>query len=304
MPGRRKSDEFALSVSEAALLHMAHREPGYLPKVKEVAYELIYDSERWLCGHIAQPFAISGVNLSRWWRAFEVEGLWFVLKPRDPPPFSKVREYELLPAFGPTPDDELPPTLHRLQTSPSPDYIGPRRRRNRGDQSGARTTAKPPQVKGKKRNDVKRVFTLLYNLALEELELLSQNVAYSVEQSWRCGRPRLLRGLALIRRLDRACGNLLHDLRVTLASVVQALPTTQVFSRATHKNLTRERERAPEAFSASGSLEVSDAGHTIIPRLKLNSWIWDEPPLPWADDLFGVLWPPNLFGALEEEVFT
>ena len=28
VPGRRKSDEFALRVSEAALLHMSHREPG------------------------------------------------------------------------------------------------------------------------------------------------------------------------------------------------------------------------------------------------------------------------------------
>ena len=107
-----------------------------------------------------------------------------------------------------------------------------------------------------------------------------------------------------MRRFSRACGSALHDLRGAVASVVQASRIAQVFSLATHKNLTWERERAPEAFSASGSLEASDAGHSIIPRLKLNSWIWDEPPLPWADDLFGVLWPPNLFGALEEEVFT
>ena len=304
VPGRRKSDEFALRVSEAALLHMSHREPGYLPMVKEIAYELIYESERLLCGHIVQIGNVPAINLSRWWRAFEVDGLWFVLKPCDPLRYSKVREYELLPAVGPTPDDDLPPTLRRLQSFAPPEYIGPRRRRNRGGANGRSNAAKPPQAKGKKRNEVKRVVSELYNLAFEELKLLSQNVAYEASQSWRRGKPSLLRGIVHMRRFSRACGSALHDLRGAVASVVQASRIAQVFSLATHKNLTWERERAPEAFSASGSLEASDAGHSIIPRLKLNSWIWDEPPLPWADDLFGVLWPPNLFGALEEEVFT
>ena len=112
---------------------VAHREPGYLPMVKEIAYELIYESERLLCGHIVQIGNVPAINLSRWWRAFEVDGLWFVLKPCDPLRYSKVREYELLPAVGPTPDDDLPPTLRRLQGNrsrwhlASPCHRAPRR---------------------------------------------------------------------------------------------------------------------------------------------------------------------------------
>lgn len=308
VPGRRKSDEYALRVSEAALLHMAHREPGYLPKVKEAAYELIYESERLLCGHIVQIGAAPAVNLARWWRAFNVDGLWFVLKPCDPPRFSKVREYELLPASGPTPEDDVPPTLTREQSSPPPDYIGPRRRRNRGGASGSRAKAVKPslQLKGNKRNEVKRLFTELYNLTDRELYLLSQNVAHTAAQLLRIAKPRLLRSLVEMRRFSWSCGTALHDLRDALASVVQTSRIFWVFPVSVRETATRQqRELYSETFGSSGRLESSNAGHVVSARLKLNSWKWNEPPVPWAEDLFGVIWTPHLFGVREEEqVFT
>lgn len=308
VPGRRKSDEFALRVSEAALLHMAHREPGYLPIVKEAAYGLIYESERILCGHIVQLGNMPAVNLSRWWRAFDVDGLWFVLKPCELPRFSKVREYELLPASGPTPDDDVPPKLIRAQNSPPPDYIGPRRRRNRGDTNGVRAkAAKPPlQAKGRRRKDVKRVFTDLYGFARMELELLSQNIAQGAMQAWRARKPRLLRSVVEMRRFGSSCGTALRDLRAALASVVQTSRTFWVFPISIREASTRpQRQLASEPFGPSGRLESSNAGHVVSARLKLNSWKWDEPPLPWAEYLFGVDWTRDIFGVIEEEqVFT
>lgn len=308
VPGRRKSDEYALRVSEAALLHMAHREPGYLPVVKEAAYELIYESERLLCGHIVQIGNVPAVNLSRWWRAFEVDGLWFVLKPCDPPRFSKVREYELLPAAGPTPDDDVPPKMRREQKSPPPEYIGPRRRRNRGDANGSRVAMPKPtrQAKGKKRNEVKRTLAELYNAARRQLKLLSQNGTRKILQSWRAGKPRLLRSLVEMRRFSRSCGTALHDLRDELASVVQASRIARVFSISVREASTRQRRQlVHETFGPAGRLEPCAAGHLLGLRLRLNSWTWDEPPVPWAEDLFGVIWTPHLFGVREEEqVFT
>ena len=307
MPGRRKSDEYALRVSEAALLHMAHREAGYLPLVKEVAYERIYESERLLCGHIVQIGKVPAVNLSRWWRAFDVDGLWFVLKPCDPPRFSKVREYELLPALGPTPDDEVPPKVRREQTTPPPDYIGPRRRRNRGDANGSRAAmAKPTQpARNKKRDEVKRIFAELYNSAQEQFKLLSQNVVHSVAQSWRSGKPRLLRSLLELRRFTSSCGIALHEGRDGVASVVQVSRISRVFSILVREASTRQqRQLVTETFGPSGRLEPSAAGHVVSPRLRLNSWTWDEPPLPRAEFSFGA-WPPHWFGVREEEqVFT
>lgn len=306
--GRRKSDEFALRVSEAALLHMAHREPAYLPMVQDAAYELIYESERILCGHIVQIGNVPPVNLARWWRAFNVDGLWFRLQPCGPAPYSKVREYELLPASGPTPDDDVPPKITRTQTTPPPDYIGPRRRRNRGDANGSRATAAKPtlQAKGKKRNEVKRVFTELYNSARHQFKLLSQNVVRSVMQAWHERKPRLLRNLVEMRRLSRSYGTALHDFRVDAASVVQASRIARVFSILVREISTRKpRQHVPETFGPSGRLEPCAAGHVVSPRLRLNSWTWDEPPVPWAEDLFGVIWTPHLFGVREEEqVFT
>ncbi|MEQ1818286.1 MAG: hypothetical protein ABL871_06715 [Terricaulis sp.] len=307
--GRRKSDEFALRISDAALLHMAHREAGYLSMVKEAAYELIYESERMLCGHIVQIGHVPAVNLARWWRAFDADGLWFVLKPCDPPRFSKVREYELLPATGPTPEDDVPPTVTRGQKTPAPDYIGPPRRRNRGDANGARAAVTPKparQARNKKRNEVKRIFTELYNSKRQQLNLLSQNIARSFVQSWRAEKPRLLRSLVEIRRLSRSCGIALHYFRDELASVVQASRISRVFSVLVREASTRQRRQlVSETFGPSGRLEPSAAGHVVSPRLRLNSWTWDEPPVPWAEDLFGVIWTPHLFGVREEEqVFT
>lgn len=309
--GRRKSDEFALRVSDAALLHMAHREPGYLPMVKEIAYDLIYQSERILCGHIVQIGNVPAVNLSRWWRAFDVDGLWFVLRPCDPSRFSKVREYELLPAAGPTPDDEPPPKVTREQTSAPPEYIGPRRRRNRGDVNGSRAAVAKPaqQAKGKKRNEVKRTFTELYNSALEQLNLLSQNLMRSVVQSWRAEKPRLLRTLVEMRRLSRSCGTALHELRNAgddAASIVRSALTSRVFSVFFYRSATRrQRELVSETSGPAGRLVVSNAGHVVSPRIRLYTWSWDIPPSPRAEETCGGLWPPTWFGPREEEqVFT
>ena len=303
VPGRRKSDEFALRVSEAALMHMAHREPGYLPRVKEAAYERIYESERLLCGHIVQIGNVPAVNMLRWWRAFYVDGLWFVLKPCEPPRFSKVREYELLPALGPTPDDDTPPpTLRREQKTPPPEYIGPRRRRNRGDASGSRAPVRPTaQAKGKKSKEVKRLLIELYNSSLTELELLSQNVAHIASQSWRARKPRLFRNLVQLRQFGRVCGTALHDGRDAIASLVQVSRLLRVFSIFSREALTRQEQLAPETFGPVGRLESSSAGHAISALLRLNSWKWDEPPLPWAEYLFGVDWTLNIFGVVEEE---
>ncbi|MCA8885155.1 MAG: hypothetical protein KDA35_00945 [Hyphomonadaceae bacterium] len=302
VPGRRKSDEFALRVSEAALLHMAHREPSYLPKVKEAAYECIYESERILCGHIVQIGNVPEVNPSRWWRPFEVDGLWFVLKPCELPRFSKVREYELLPATGPTPDDDVPPKLIRKQKTPPPEYIGPRKRRNRRDVNGSRARGgKPSMQQGGKKKGLKRVLVEMSGAALTELELLSQNTLRDVVQAWRKTKPVLFAGARHIRLTS---GSALRDLRDALASLVQSERVSRVFSVWGREALTHQRHVEPETIGPCGRLVQSDAGHNVSPRLRLNSWAWDEPPLPRAE-FFGALWPPHWFGVREEEqVFT
>ena len=310
VPGRRKSDEFAVSVSDAALMHMANRPAHFVADVRAEAHMRACEAERMLCGHIVVIGKVPPVNLARWWRPFELDGLWFVLEPRDNPD-TDIRLYELMPSFGPAShDDDVPPQLRRKQRRAPPVHIGPRQRvrRNRDDADGSRGGAVKPsaqQAKGKKkRNGLKRILTELYDSALSEIELLSQKFAHRLSQAWRTGKPRLLRSLMRMRRFGQACGIALHDGRDAVASVVQASQLFRVFFISAREALTRERERAPETFGPSGRLEPSNAGHTISPRLRLNSWNWDEPPLPWADDLFGVLWPPNLFGAREEEVFT
>ncbi len=317
VPVRRISNEYALSISAQALAQiLTHRRPSkHLTNVQDAGYARIFKAERRLCGHIVVIGNPGPVDLSDWHAPFDVDGKRYVLEPRKPSKGSNVRVYELMPSYGPAPGGGLPPQLVRKHRDEPPAYIGPRRRSPRdrkGVDSSRGAAAKPvtPAKKGKKKNEVKRIFTELYNSNSElmELKLLSQTLACGVVQLWRQRKPRLLRSLVEMRRLVRSCGIALHDLREfsgAVASVARRSLTSLVFPISVSESATRkQRELVSETFGPTGRLVACDACNIGSTRIPLNSWSWDTPPRPRADEACGALWPIGLFGPREEEVFT
>lgn len=311
---RRMADEFALRWSPEALA-AASRSADYMRLVGEEAYARIHFAEAVLCGAVLiVPIGRVGrlETFDRWWAPFRVEDQWFVLRYHD----TYIREYELLPANGPAPSgDGDEPRRRRQQRRDPPPRIGPRprARRNPNDAQGAaraatarkqpRRTEKAGKKRKKKRNDVKRSVNKLYDFVARvgvELELRLEEATQNLRQQWREIRPQLLRSFV---RMLGECGNVATLFLDGVASFVQLPRHIQRLASSLQSRLTvaPASETQTETFGPRGRLETSDAGHRVSRRLKLYSWNWDEPPIPWAEYIFGVDWTRDIFGVPEEE---
>lgn len=304
---RRIADEFALRWSAEALECVADRSSDYVREVAERAYARIHFAEAVLCGAILLiPIGRVGAieTFDKWWTPFKVGDQWFVLRYHD----TYIREYELFPCKAPTPGhDGDEPTRNRQQRRAPPPRIGPRpRRRNGNDANGARAAAvrNPPRKtaktkKGKKRkqDDAKRIVNELYDLASRELELRVGELNHSCKQLGQEWREILTHLLSSFDDMKRVGG---IAFREAVASLVQ-LRQIALLARPLNSSFTSTRERASETFGPSGRLEASYVGHIRGLRLRLNSWRWDEPPVPWTEYLFGVDWTLDPFGPPEEE---
>lgn len=297
---RRDAAEFALRWSAEAEQHVKGKSAEFVRMVTSAAYARIYLAEAILCGAIAViPIGrVAPIDaFDKWWTAFKVGDLWFVLRYHD----KFIREYELTPAFGPTPGDGGdPPPMTRQQRRPPPQRIGPRPRvrRNRGGAQGSRATKQLGKAIKKKARKAKRIAMEFCLRAMRELEVRSCDLTYDVVQLWRQKRPRLLRSVVHMRR---ACGSTMQFLRDVSASFVQVRQEADALVISINASFTRDVEVVTETYGPSGQLEASYEGHTVFPRLRLNSWRWKTPPIAWNEYLFGVDWTKDIFGVQEEE---
>lgn len=297
---RRVSDEFALRWSAEAEQHVKGKSAEFVRMVTSSAYARIYLAEAILCGAIAViPFGrVAPIeSFDKWWTAFKVGDLWFVLRYRD----EFIREYELVPAFGPTPGDGGdPPPMTRQQRRPPPQRIGPRprARRNRGDAQGSRATKQLGKAIRKGAKKAKRVAIEFYLRTMRELEAHSCDITSNVMQLWRQKRPRLLRNVV---HMKRVCGSAMQFWRDFSAPFVQVRQQADALVTSINASFTRHVEVVTETYGPSGQLEESDAGHIVFPRIRLNSWKWKTPPTAWNEYLFGVDWTKDIFGVREEE---
>lgn len=302
---RRVSNEFVLRWSAEALDHVNGKPAKFIKLVNSSAYARIYIAEAVLCGAIAViPFGrVAPIeSFDQWWTAFKVDDLWFVLRYHD----TSIREYELVPAFGPTPGNGgPPPTMTRQQRRPAPQRIGPRQRRNRGDAQGSRASATEKKIKvavkgaKKKIDGAKRAIIELAQRTVWELE--ARSVAFTTEAKhlWRQTRTRI--SDAICDLSFPSYGNAVQTLQGVCETFVQVRQETLALARQGRALFTGMDDGAVETYGPSGQLADSDAGHGIFRRLELKSWRWITPPIPWNEDLFGVLWTSDLFGVREEE---
>jgi hypothetical protein len=298
---RRVSNEFVLRWSPEAQDHVKGKPADFIKLVTSSAYARIYLAEAVLCGAIA-VIPIGRVapveKFDKWWTAFKVGDLWFVLRYHDTP----IREYEIVPAFGPTPGNGGPaPTMTRQQRRPAPQRIGPRQRRNRGDAQGSRASATGKQIKSavkgakKKIDGAKRAIIEHAQRTVWELEARNVGFITDINQLWRQNLTRLDDAIC---DASFMCGSAVQTLRDVCGTFVQETLALMNSSRA---SFTYVDDGATETNGPSGHLADSDAGHGIFRRLELKSWKWKTPPIAWNDDLFGVLWTNDLFGVREEE---
>ncbi|MEZ5959127.1 MAG: hypothetical protein R3C30_01700 [Hyphomonadaceae bacterium] len=300
---RRVADEFALRWSAEAEQHVKGKSAEFVRQVASAAYARIYLAEAILCGVIAViPIGrVAPIEaFDKWWTAFKVGDLWFVLRYHD----NFIREYELTPAFGPTPGDGGdPPPMTRQQRRPPPPRIGsrPRARRNRGDAQGSRAAeqlGKLGKAIKKKKRKAKRIAIEFCSRALWDLEVRSVHFTHSVAHLWRQIRPRMLRTVVHTRH---ACGSVMQFLRDVSASVVQVRQEADVLKTPINSSFTGDVDVVTETYGPCGQLEASNEGHSVFSRLRLNSWRWKTPPIAWDDYLFGVDWTKDIFGVREEE---
>ena len=301
---RRVSNEFVLRWSPEALEHVKAKASDFVRLVNSSAYARIYLAEAILCGAVAViPIGrVAPIEaFDKWWTAFKVGDLWFVLRYHDTP----IREYELVPAFGPTPGDGGPaPTQTRQQRRPAPQRIGPRPRRNRGDAQGSRSSAVGKKIKiaakgaKKKIDGAKRAIIERAQRALWELGVRSANFAEEATHLWRQLRPRIAIDNCDLRSVR---GSALQAYRFVCGTFVQMRQEALALANPVNASFTGVDEGATETYGPSGQLEQSYAGHGIFSRLELMSWRWINPPIAWNEDLFGVRWTHDLFGVREEE---
>lgn len=297
---RRVADEFALRWSAEAEQHVKGKSAEFVRMVTSAAYARIYLAESILCGAIAViPIGrVAPIEaFDKWWTAFKVGDLWFVLRYHD----RFIREYELVPAFGPTPGDGGdPPPMTRQQRRPPPQRIGqrPRVRRNRGGAQGSRATKQLGNAIKKKAKKAKRIAMEFCLRAMRDLEVRSVDFTRNVSHLWRQIGPRLPRSVTHLRH---ACGSAMQFLRDVSASVVQVRQEVDALVRSINASFTRHVEVVTETYGPSGQLEESYEGHSIFSRLRLNSWKWKTPPIAWNEYLFGVDWTKDIFGVQEEE---
>lgn len=305
---RRKSNEYVMRWSPEAEDHVKGKSAEYVRLVTISAYARIYVAEAVLCGAIVIiPLGrVEPVEaFDKWWTAFKVGDLWFVLRYHN----TRIREYEIVPAFGPTPGNGgSPPTMTRQQRGPAPHRVGPRPRRNRGDAQGSRASAIGKRiqntVKGakKKIDGAKRASIDLSQRIVWELNACGVSFATGATQLWRRNLPRIDNAICDARLV---CGSALQTLRGVCGTFVQVRQETLALGSRDKASFTCVDDVASETHGPSGQLEESNAGHGIFSRLELRSWRWITPPIAWNEDLFGVLWTNDLFGERkEEQAFT
>ena len=300
---RRMADEFALRWSDEARA-AANRSAKFMREVADEAYARIHYAEAVLCGAVLiVPIGRVGPisSYEKWWTPFRVDKQWFVLRYHD----TYVREYELLTSDGPSPDDGNEPKRTRKQPRVPPKQIGPRQRRGGDDTEGKASRAaaavrKPPRrterpkkkTNKKKKDDPKRIAIEFCTRLGVELELRVDEVYHNLRQQMRAVGPQLR---ATLDRIKRVGGIALMTWRDAVAPFVQVPRQIATFANSFIAPLTRPREFAIETFDTTARLESCDAGRGILSRMRLNSWLRDEPKL-WSPDLFGV--------RHEEQAFT
>lgn len=302
---RRKANEYLLRWSLEAQDHVKGKSAEYVRQVTSSAYARIYAAEAVLCGAIAiiPVGSVDSVeSFDKWWTAFKVGDLWFVLRYSD----TRIREYEIMPAFGPTPGNGgPPPTMTRQQRGPAPQRVGPRPRRNRGDAQGSRASAVGEKIKSavkgakKKIDGAKRAIIKLSQQI--ERELQARSVGFTFDTTthlWRQNWPQIESKICDARPCS---GSVLQTTRDLFAAFVQMRQEIRVLAKTRRNSFTGVDDLASETYGPSGQLEESYAGHGIFSRLELKSWRWKTPPIAWNEDLFGVLWTNDLFGVREEE---
>lgn len=302
---RRRAPEFNLIASDDVMVVVGARPAIYIAAVIAAAKRRVHYAEAVLSGSI-ELLTIARVDMDfdTWWTPFKVGDLWFVLEYCD----AYIRKYKLELAVGPAPGKGgPPPRMTRRQPGAPPEHIGPRPRARRDEPKGARAAKGAPPKKGKRKvGRSERILNDLYNKLRWQFLLQSDDVACALFQQWLQLKPRLLRKLVEMRRIERACGNALHVLRDDAATFVQNRPVFALLAYRTNLLFTGARQRAPHRFGPAGRLEPRCTGHNTGLNILIYSWIWDEPPVDWSQYLFGVDWSKNLFGEPpeEEQAFT
>lgn len=256
--------------------------------------------------------ARADVDFDAWWTPFKVDDLWFVLEYRD----TYIRQYKLEQAVGPAPlGGGGPPRMTRRQLGAPPAHIGPRPRvrTKRDEPKGARAAkpaqpqqaGAPPKKRKSKGSRAERTLNNLYNKLRWQILLQCDDVAKILSQRWLQFKPRLLRTLVEMRRIERPCGNALRVWCEGVATFVQTHRQFALLADRANSLFTGARERASHTFGPAGRLEPRCTGHNTGLNILIYSWIWDEPPVDWSQYLFGVDWSKNLFGdpPKEEQAF-
>ncbi len=302
---RRVAPEYTIVLTDAFWEATYHRKAEYIEAVKNEANARMYKAEAMLC-NVDEIITIGRVGpiatFDQWWTAFLVEDQWFILRYRE----EEIREYELLPAFGPSPGDGGPaPTQKRLQKRPPPKRIAPRprTRRDQGDAKGVRgvVTSAPPKRRNAKK-EAKRIATDLVQRAAWELSVLCNTFGHSWEQSARAITPHLLRSVVKMRRRVTTISHLMCDAR---SSFVQLAQQTAAFITSEHGSLSSFRPHTHTISGQEARLEPRLACPNTGLTLVLSSWVrTDLSPIDWSQPRFVVDWNANLFGVKEEQAFT
>lgn len=296
---RRIAPEYTLVWSPEVLHALKGRSEKYVRNVTAATYARIYLSEARLYGlKFLYVFVLSSVTieeLNGWWRAFKVGNTWFKLRYTD----ERVREYELLPADGPSFPDEEPPTQSRQQKVPPPKSVGrrPRVRRNRNGITDILNAA-PPRRGNRGRNNERILIELLAHAA-SVLQVLRSDIVEHKNAAVRTLRPRLLRNLVRIRQVGGNAMRSMCDVRSRAEHVVRHCVA---LVREVHQTLRTSNAHQSVAVRSEARLESRVVGQNTGFNLVLSSWHWSEPPpVDWSLWLFGVDWNLNIFGVPEEE---
>jgi len=221
--GRRKSPEFNIIAADDVMAVVGARPAPYIAAVIAAAKRRVHYAEAVLSGSIdLVTIARVDMDFDTWWTPFKVDDLWFVLKYSD----AYIRKYKLELAVGPAPGNGgPPPRMMRRQPGAPPEHIGPRprARREREEPKGARAAKGAPPKKAKKKvSRSERILNNLYNKLRWQFFSRSNDVAHALFEHWLQFKPRLLRKLVEMRRIERACGSALRVLRDDAATFTKA----------------------------------------------------------------------------------
>jgi len=302
---RRVAPEFTLVWSPEATEAVDGRSSDFVKDVYANAYARIYKAEAALCGVIEIAVTLGRVGpiqiYRNWWAPFRVDDLWFKLRYHD----KLIREYELIPASGPSPegsdpedggDGGDPPVVTRRQKGPPPTRIAPP---SRPRKPGGAKSLRPAAKKEPKPTGAKRDLTILYRFVRRGVNTIVANLDHSLDQLERRFKPRLLRSLVHVRRDS---GIFLHSVRDAAAPFVRTAQEFVALAMRLRNSFTGARDFPIQAVSRGAALAPRFVGQNIGLNIRLYSWSWDEfPSVDWSQYLFGVDWTTNLFGVLPEE---